>query len=389
MKKIALTTILVLLITPVLPASAEDLDSGNYTIEDFSVGNLGDQTVSANYASQLSSAEVLADDRFSSANYDLEIGVNNTWRANVPLVACFESTTELTSNCSDPDVADGMVQVCGDGGCYDRARFEIDSQLNPPDTLYSARITTDPAWNSWDYIDGTTFTIEAEINHNLTDYLSENVWEGTASSFNIFGLDPDTTYYLRLTALHGDFTESYVSPDATMTTGVPGITFDIDIDDAGGSTTETSAPYSVDLGTLILGQVNTANDRIWLDLGTNLPEGAGVTVRDVNGGLSSTTAAFTLSSADADLSATSGYGLRGSTTNQTYLGPIAFSVPYNQTGDNVGGLITDLFGQSLLSSPGPLYGGRSSVEVKARPSEATPQADDYLDTLVFTARGNI
>ena len=115
---------------------AEDLTSPNFEVKDFSfkftegVGGSG-----TNFKTLLGNDEFLRDQRFDSANYSYKIGVENTWSAHVPKVQCFETTTEGTSSCSDPALVDGITNLCGDGGCFDRARFEIDSQNNPPDTL--------------------------------------------------------------------------------------------------------------------------------------------------------------------------------------------------------------------------------------------------------------
>ena len=374
---------------PAATVHAEDLNSSNYEIRDFTVGNLGDQLNSANYIAEFSIAEVLGDDRFNSANYRLEVGVNNTWRANVPLVECFETTTSGATSCSDPDVAGGMVQICGDGGCYDRARFEIDAQLNPVDTLYAVRITTDVTWATWDYIDAATFTVEPFASHDIDNYQTETLWEGTASNFNIFGLDEGIDYYIQLTALHGDLTESEVSPAATAKTGLPEVSFDIDIDDITGGAPESAAPYTLDLGILTITEVTTAADLIWFDIGTNMNGGTLVRVRDTNGGLFSTSNAYTLTSANADLASVPGYGLVGNSVSETYLGPIAFSGDYTGPADNIGGLITNVYGKPLLTTSGPVSAGRASVYVKGRPALDSPVAEDYTDGIILTVGADL
>lgn len=371
------------------PVIAEDLDSTTFRILDFSFGDVGSIESSSNNELLLSGAEFTRDTRFLSSNYALGTGVANTWKASVPIVECFETVTDGSTSCSDPDIAAGMVQICGAGGCYNRARFEIDGSDNPSDTLYSAQITTDPSWNTFDFIDASTFLIEPLGNHDINDYQTETYWESTVSSFNIFNLDPNTTYYIRLTALHGDFTETEPGPSITATTAYPQISVDIDIADSGGTATETAFPYSVSLGTLTVGLVSTAQDLIWLDLDTNLNGGAETFVRSVNDGLFSSTASFTLNSNNADLSSVSGFGLQNNSVTETYLGSLAAFGDFTSGGENVGGVPQILYSKQILNtSQAPIYAGRASFFIKARPSESAPSAADYTDTFIFTVAGD-
>jgi len=371
---------------------ADDIDSTNYKIKDLTVGasGEGDQS-SSNYRLLQSIGDDLNDDRFSSTNYKLGVGVAYNWMATAPSIKCFETTSEGSTSCDDADAnPDGMVMICGDGGCYDKARFELNSENNPSDTLYSIQITTDAGWGSWDYIDGATFMIENESNHDINDYLTESSWEGTASSINVLGLDQDTTYYLRATALHGDFTESDPGPDANTSTAEPQISFDIDIDGTGGSSSETASPYSIDLGVIELGSVTTATDLIWMDFGTNLGEGAKIFVRDSYSGLYSSSESYTLSSSDADLDSNPGYGLVEYSSSETYLGPLSVESSFGNGGNIVGGISNSIYSEPIYnSSSEPLYGGRCGLYVKARPEEATPHSDDYTDTIIMTVGGDI
>lgn len=373
------------------PVLAEDLSSGDYILKDPSFSaNEGGGATSANYGAYASMDEFVYDARFSSTNYQVRAGVVNTWQANVPVVKCFETTSSGSTNCDDPDVTNGMVEICGQGGCYNKARFEIDPQNNPSDTVYSVRITTDPTWTTWNYVDGTTFLIESAGTHGLSDYLTESSWEGTASSFNIFGLQPNTTYYIKLTALHGDYTESAPGPSANTTTSTPQLAFDLDIATTAGTNTETATPYAVSLGTLQQGVVNTSSNLIWMDVGTNTAEGASVFVRSQYGGLYTASGSYTLTSADANLASSPGFGIQEYTATQTYLGPLSAEPTFDVAGDNVGGLIPNIYGRKLLTSSGaPVHQGRAGFYVKARPAETSPANNDYTDTLIFTISGDL
>ncbi len=369
--------------------NADDVDSTNYIIKDLTVGSGGgEDESSSNYRLVQSIGDNLNDDRFDSSNYKLGIGTPLNWMATAPSIVCFETTTDGSTSCSDADVnPDGMVMLCGDGGCYDKARFELNSENNPSDTLYSIQITTDSGWSSWDYIDGATFMVENSSNHDINDYLTETSWEGTVSSFNVLGLSCGTTYYLRATALHGDFTESDPGPDSSATTSYPQITFDIDIANIGGSGSETSSPYSIDLGQISIGSVTTATDLIWLDLGSNASGGAVISVLDNYTGLYSPTTSYTISSSDSDLdSASEGYGLQEYSSTVTYLGPLSVESAFGNGGNTVGGISTTPANIYNTSSK-PIYGGRSSLYVKAKASNNAEAASDYEDEITFRVVG--
>ncbi len=330
----------------------------------------------------------LNDDRLTSATYQAGIGPEYDWMATAPSIKCFETTTDGTTGCDDGDVnPDGMVMLCGDGGCYDKARFELNNENNPTDTLYSIQITTDAAWSTWDYVDGATFYVESAGSHNINDYLTESAWEGTASSFNVYGLDQNTTYYIRASALSGDFTESEAGPDANATTGVPSITFDIDIDGTGGGSSETGAPYAVDIGDLTIGSVNTASDLIWFDLGSNAPNGSVIIVEDDYTGLYSANTSYTIASATEDLGIDSeGYGLVEYTSSENYLGPLTVETDFGHGGNYVGGVSTTPK-RIYNTNSEPIKGGRASLYIKAKPSYSAKPAEDYEDNVTFVAVG--
>jgi len=390
-KKILIIPLLIIIqilyIIKVNSIYADEMDSTNYHIKDLTIGASGEgDQIGTNYRLLQSIGDNLNDDRFASGNYKLGIGVAYNWMATAPSINCFETTTEGSTNCDDAQVnPDGMVMVCGEGGCFDRARFEINNENNPSDTLYSIQISTDPLWATWNFIDGATYLIETSASHNINDYRTESDWEGTAT--NILGFERGTTYYIRGTALHGDFTESDPGPDANTTTGQPEVTFDIDIDDTGGGSSETASPYSIALGSLTIGSVTTATDLIWFDIGSNAPGGTLVLVEDDYIGLYSAIETYTLSSATEDLNVVSdGYGLQEYTASESYLGPLAVESDFGSGGNNVGGVSTTakkIYNTTL----NPIYQGRAGIYVKAKSSLSTPPATDYEDDITFVAVG--
>jgi hypothetical protein len=368
-------------------ALAETIVSPSYKIEGLTFGADGGADLnSANFRLNLSAGGNLNDVKLQSTSYKVGAGVKSVLQANIPQLACFESTTSASTDCTDPAVVpNGMEQVCGFGGCFNKARFEIDAQGNPTDTLYSVQITTDAGWGSWNYVDGTSRFIESVANHDIDDYLTESVWESGAGVFNIVGLDPAVTYYLRITALRGDFTESGYSNVLSSTTGVATTSFNVLVADE-----NEMATTDIDLGTMSYGTVAVGDNFIWLYLGTNASGGAGIYVRDLYSGLRSISTAFTIDSVSSDLSSNIGYGLQNRTSVQDNLGPIIPSLMYNLGGEIVGIVENDLAANLIYSTSNkPVLNGKTSLYVKANPAEAAPSVTDYTDTLYFTVASSL
>ncbi len=217
-------------------AKAQNLESdGGYRIVDPTIDSGGndDQSSGSGYNLFSTIGGSLNDERFESANYKLGTGQGYTIMANVPTVASF--------NTND-------ISLCGEGGCYDRARFEIDTQSNPSDTLYLVEISSDN-WTTVQCLDGDTHLPKPIADKDINDYLTQGAWQaGTWSGLNILGLQSNTTYQLRIRALNGDFTESEPGPSTEARTNNPTIVFDLDIDDANGGIIQSCVSGHVDNG---------------------------------------------------------------------------------------------------------------------------------------------
>lgn len=384
---ILISLICVILLTQVV--YAQDSTSSNYMLIGASFSSGSDETSTVNQRIYASVGSGLKDRKVNSSLYSLNINDPVVWTANIPKINCFETVTNGSTSCSSPLVnPDGMVMICGDGGCYDRARFEIDPQGNTSEVLYSIRISTDPLWGTWKYIDGSTYMIEDAGTHDIADYKTQNDWEQTVTGFNVLGLQPNTTYFIKVTALKGDFTESVPSVENVQaTTSVPELVFDIDIDDSGGFLTENNGPYGVSLGMLVPTVVQTASQNIWIDLGTNARSGMQLSVSSQYGGMNSLGAMNTIVSLTSDLNtATEGYGMLIDSLASGYLGPILKNIPYDGVGNSIGGV--GIIPSSLIYSSNPVSDGRGSVVVKAKSDTSTPAGSDYSDTLTFTLSGS-
>lgn len=389
-KVITILTLISLLISPIYIIAAE-IDSPNYKIVGATTkqGAIS-QTSDGDYSALLQMGRISNNPRNYSTSYKLFTSPEEAFIAAVPGIGCFETTTSGSSNCITGPAelsTGGMVAICGPSGCYNKARFEIDTNDNPADTLYSVQISQDNFISDIRYIDGNTFSPESISTHNLSDFLTKIDWENP--DFNIQGLQSGTTYYIRIVALHGDFTESQPGPIASATTSSGSVFFDIDIEDENGITAETSSPYSISFTgayELIRGSApTTAEDRIWLDAATNSQGGFAIVIRGENGGLKSNTTGQTIVSATADLNTVpEGFGLQSEFINQDtypYLGSVSATPHYAGTGNSVG--IVGTTPSKVYESSMPIYNGRMALKVIAKPGTDKVGATDYQETIYF------
>lgn len=156
---------------------------------------------------------------------------------------------------------------------------------------------------------------------------------------------------------------------------------------------ETSAPYSVEFGTIGFDSVDTAEKSIWVDITTNSINGINVYVKNLGNGLyfaphSIPSESENLATPDSD----GGYGLKIGTTTQDSLGPLLKSTTYDTAGtDEVGALSsiesTILYTNTTSGNRGPINSGRARILVKAIAYQDLA-AGTYTDTITFTALGN-
>lgn len=384
--------VLVIVLTSTAFVFAKDLDSTNYKIVGAKTATGGGIGESTNYSVISSLGKISANPRNYSASYRLYQDPSASFLASQPTIQCFETTTDGSTACtSGPQelLNGGMVAICGTGGCYDKARFEISASSNPSDALYSVQISTDNFVSNIQYIDGSTFKPESYTNHNINDYRTETVWE--TEVFNIQGLSANTQYYIRLTALHGDFTESDYSIAANATTSAGSIFFDIDIALSSGIDTESTPPYSVAFSSgtaLIAGAAaTTATSLTWLDIDSSAAGGVSVIVFGKYGGLYSATTTQTITSntEDLDVTGAEGFGLQSYYINydnsSPFYGELTATTDYSGDINNVGAVSTTA--NKIYSGDGPIKSGRTGVYLKARASTGINPASDYSEELYF------
>jgi hypothetical protein len=333
------------------PAVFADLpNTTNYKLNSYGFGSGGTaNSGTANYSLEGITGEVSGQSA-NTTNYTTKPGFVESQQANVP-----------------------KVTITNPSNYYDKLKFVIDEQNNPSDAKYALQIRTansnfdsDPSNNKYvksDYTVGTTLT--------TADYQTYAVWGG-ATGHNIIGLSSSTTYYIRAKATQGQFTESGYGPSSNVATVGQQISFCV-------YTTSCGSGASVAFNSLVAGNISNGSNNIGVNFATNANSGGSVYIYSANGGLRSTHTSSTLTSATADLSvAASGYGAQITSFSQ-----LTKVSPYNNSSNSVGILSTNV--NTILTSSAPVTAGTGSIQLQAKPSNTTPAANDYADTLTLIA----
>ncbi len=151
------------------------------------------------------------------------------------------------------------------------------------------------------------------------------------------------------------------------------------------STSSSSPPYNVPLGTLSTSAVTTAANRICVRVSANAPGGELVQIKDDSNGLASNSVpGDVIASNSATLVAgTAGFGVCSS-NNQNGFG---VSAPFNGACDTttnhaVGAVTTS--NQIIWSAPGFVTNAYGELLTKASISNVTPAHNDYQDRFTIT-----
>ena len=261
---------------------------------------------------------------------------------------------------------------------YNKLHIVINNASYPTDTTFAIEVAS----NSADFSQNIYY-VQADNTLGTSIYFQNySAWSG-ASGFDMIGLFPGTTYYVRTAAKRGTYQQGPWSQTANAATVNPTLTFNL------STTSQSVPPFSVDIGNLTPGSVVTSSDKVTATITTNATGGGLIYLYGTNNGLKSTSAGnYTISSATNDLTAAlEGYGARGTSATQTSGGPMELISPYNGTADNVG--VIDTAKRTLADSTlAPVTNGQVSFELKAKAKNTTPSAADYTDILTVIATGS-
>lgn len=327
------------LILAAMPASS------NYQLNNYSFGSGGvGNASSSNYRLNGVSGEVSGQNA-SSTNYSVKSGNNNVQQAHVPTAPTFTNPANY----------------------YNKLKLVIATANNASDAVYAISISsdnfaTDTRFVKSDNTVGNTLT--------LADYQTYTAWGG-ASGFNIIGLQPSTTYTVKVKAMQGAFTETQYGPTAQAATVGPQISFSV-------------SPTTEALGNLTAATVITSPSNVTATLSTNAEGGGNIYISGQNGGLNSPKTGTTITSATADLSlASTGFGVQSASATQTSGGPLSAQSPYNSSAQTVG--LVDSTLRIIYQTLAPITNGQGSFSIKAKASSNTPAAADYAEVLTVVA----
>ncbi len=319
--------------------------TSNYQLNSYGFGSGGAaNSTTSNYALEGITGEISGVSA-STTTYTVKPGFIETQQAHVPKVAAFDN---------------------GSSAYYNKLHFVIDQQSNPSDALYAVSISTDNFGSDIRYVKND-LTVGSTL--SLTDYQTYSTWGGAGGAI-ITGLTPDTTYYLRIKATQGKYTESGYGPTASATTANPHLSFSV-------------STNSLSLGTLLAGSVVDAPSTVDVTFDTNAASGGDIYINGKNTGLYSAVAVSTITSATGDLSALSrGFGAQVTATGATS-GTLIKVSPYNGASNNIG--LTDTTIRRIITASGPIVGGTGSIIVKAKSASDDVAANDYTETITLLA----
>ncbi len=255
-------------------------------------------------------------------------------------------------------------------------------------------------------VTGNVITIDPETDQALTaGFCMRLVWgtaattggTGSASTIvNATNVDDDDTIVIGgAFGDSGTITVDIIDDDqVTISASVnQTLTFDIDAEADFGSD-ESSAPYTVELGTLSTGSVTHSDSSsvkmIVLEAATNASGGLNVTVQNANGAsglVSTSTPADTIASSTGTMAAgTSNYGLCVATAGLT--GFIRAAGTYDAAACALASATNPIRGltttpANIVTSSSVLASGHAEVVVNAAISGSVPAHADYADTLTF------
>jgi hypothetical protein len=382
-------------------ANAQELISPTYKMMDPTISNSNSLGSSSTYSNYISIGAYASDPQLFSPTYQLNGDELNDFIANIPNIACLENNTSGSSDCTSGSafLSGGLIRVCSAPGCYDRGRIEISAEGNPADTLYSIQISTDSNFATFQYISGTTNLPIAPGSRTMSDFKTKAAWE--SSDLNVLGLLPNTQYYFRITAMHGDLSESAPSPIGTLTTSEIAINFSLNLadeDENNPLVDQANLQFSV-----VPGLVSKSDSLFWLNSTSNVTSGISLYTNGLYGGLSDGTLVVIPSVNDDLNNLEIGFGLQYFESSQWYdptdtagngagtLGAIVVENNYIKNHDGaterVGMIPLGPTLQKVLSTTSPVYNGKAGLYIVAKTKLST-QVGQISETITLITTAN-
>ncbi len=332
------------LITSALAANPE---STNYKIHDYSFGSGGTtNSTSENYGLNGVAGQVEFGSQESSS-FKIGGGLTYLMKTNVP----------------------PAPQLSNPNGSYNNLHVVISTGNNPPDTLYALQISTDNTFQTdilYVKADNTLGTTLA-----LTDFKTYTNWGGLTGA-NITGLQSDKTYYLRVKARQGSYTESEYGPASSSATLLPSLTFSVDKDIITFENLNASNTYTdTSKSTTITTSTNASNGYMVSARSTGAMTDGSATIPNYLG-----------TNASPSLWSGNGFGYTTSDTNLAGGTPDRFT----NGGQKYAGFTTDIQGDPVADHTGPvttpISNEKFTINYKIQ-TDSTQKAAKYSTTVLY------
>jgi hypothetical protein len=316
---------------------------------------------SSNYQLQNYSIGPGATNSSSSTTYKLQGTVGE--QANGSTAGSTKTANNGSVQTEQLNVPGAPTLSNGSGTYYNQLGCIINTSNDPSDTTYAIEVATNSSFTSPSYVQASDTLGASPV------YQSYSSWGG-GSGFLIIGLSSSTTYYVKVAAKEGLFTNTEYGPYASLATVNPTITFSV-------------SPNSASLGSFLPNTIVTSSN-LSFSYATNAASGGNVYVIGKNNGFLSSSQSYLIPAYSGNLASTSqGFGIQASNPNQTSGGPLTTVSPFNGTGNTVGAESNTL--QPILTTSAPIVGGTANADVQAKASSTAPAVNDYQEVFTFIA----
>jgi len=255
----------------------------------------------------------------------------------------------------------------GSSTYYNKLNVIVNAGGNPSGTTFAVATSTTVGFISTSYVqaDGTL--------NSTPVYQTYATWYNSGSGTFMTGLASNTTYYVKVAAKQGQFTNTEYGAAASTATVSQSMTFSV-------------SPSTISLGNLLPGSVVTSSN-LSFTFTTDGASGGSVYVSGTSSGLYSTNQNHLISAFTGNLAGQSeGFGVQAANPGQSSGGPLTTVSPFNGTSNTVGAEST--VPQQMLKTTTSINSGTANANVQAISSGSTAPGTDYQETLTFIAAGS-
>lgn len=251
------------------------------------------------------------------------------------------------------------------GTFYNQLNCIVNTSSNSSDATYAIAVSPDNF--------ATTNYVQADGSIGASPVFQTYGTWGGASGFQIAGLLASTTYYVKVSAKQGLFTNTAYGAVSSLATGSPTLSFSI-------------SPNSANIGSFLPNTIKTSSN-LSFTYATNASSGGSIYVRGANNGFYSSSKGFTISAVSGDLSSLGqGFGIQAGNPGQTSGGPLTTVSPFNGTGNTVGAESTTFV--QMFTTSASIVGGTGTANVQVKAPGNAPASNDYNEVFTFVASAN-